>query len=120
MSPAELLAELRRRGVELIVVDDHRLHWSAPQGALSLELRRALLAQQEELIALLRSAPAGGPAARPIPLQAGPAGTVQYAHLAFWRWLIEAGRLDTPPAGPEAGPYAPFVAAWRHGASGAA
>ena len=27
-------------------------------------------------------------------------------HLCFWRWLIEHGRLDHPPAGPPSGELA--------------
>lgn len=70
MSPTQLLAELRRRQVDLVVVDDYRLHWHAPPGALTRELQQALHAAQVELIQLLRSAAVGQP--QRILVQPGP------------------------------------------------
>ncbi|HLI27146.1 MAG TPA: hypothetical protein VKZ60_08755 [Chloroflexota bacterium] len=113
MTPAQLLAELRRRRVELIVVDQQRLHWYAPPGALTPELLRALHAAQADLIQLLRHPQARGAERRRILVQPGPPGHVSYARLAFWRWLVVTGRADVPPAGPPAGPYADPVARWQ-------
>ncbi len=112
MTPAQLLAELRRRRVELVVVDRERLHWHAPPGALTPELQRALYAAQADLIRLLRQ---GVPAEqrRQILVQPGPPGHVSYARLAFWRWLVVTGRAEVPPAGPPSGPYAGPVAVWQ-------
>ena len=113
MTPAQRLEELRRRRVELIVVDQQRLHWYAPPGALTPELQRALHAAQAELVRLLRQPQAPGEARRRILVQPGPPGHVSYARLAFWRWLVMTGRAEVPPAGPPTGPYVDAVTRWQ-------
>jgi len=113
VSASELLEELRRRGVELVVIDRCRLHWYAPHGALTPELESALRTRQAELIALLLAPTQPQQGAQRILVQPGPPGHISYAHLAFWRWLVERGRAESPPAGPPAGPYARSVALWQ-------
>lgn len=112
MSADLLLAELRRRGVHLVVVDEYRLHWYAPPGALTPALERALHASQPALIQLIRQETVGD--ARRVPVQPGPPGHVSCAQLAFWRWLAATGRVEHSPEGPPAGPYAGAVANWQH------
>ena len=35
---------------------------------------------------------------------------VNVAHLRFLRWLVEHGKLDSPPAGPSSGSFAESLA----------
>lgn len=55
MTATELLEALRRRGVE-VRLDGEELRVRAPKGALSAELREALVALKPDLLDLLRSA----------------------------------------------------------------
>jgi DNA-directed RNA polymerase subunit RPC12/RpoP len=55
MSAVDLLAELRRRGVELVV--ERRLRCHAPEGTITPELRGLIVGRKEELIAVLLSEP---------------------------------------------------------------
>lgn len=72
MTAAALLAELRRRGVELWAEGD-RLGYRAPRGALTPELREAVAARKGELLELLRGGPARpAPAQEPGAAQGGP------------------------------------------------
>jgi predicted enzyme involved in methoxymalonyl-ACP biosynthesis len=66
MSVIELLSRLRNLNIELWV-DDDRLRFSAPPGALSPELRAALVEHKAEVLAFLRRNPASTEAAQPIP-----------------------------------------------------
>ncbi len=52
MTPIGLLAELRRRGVELAVHGD-KLRYTAPKGALTDELREGMRQHKQALIELL-------------------------------------------------------------------
>ena len=56
MTAAELLAELRRRGVKLTVNGD-RLRYEAPRGALTPELLEAMRQHKPELLRLLSRPP---------------------------------------------------------------
>jgi amino acid adenylation domain-containing protein len=64
MSATQLLIDLRRRGVNLSLVDG-RVTVHAPPGALTDELRAALVARRDELAALLAANDAAAPS--PIP-----------------------------------------------------
>ena len=55
MTAAELLAELRHRGVRLEAIDD-RLRYAAPKGALTPDLRAAMADRKAELLACLAGA----------------------------------------------------------------
>ncbi len=52
MRPAELLAELARRGVDL-TAHGEELHYRGPKGVLTPELRAAVAALKPELLAIL-------------------------------------------------------------------
>ena len=52
LNPTSLLVDLRRQGLELHVTED-RQRIAAPTGALTPELREALVAHKTELLALL-------------------------------------------------------------------
>lgn len=52
MTPQETLAELQRRGV-LLEPDGEGLRYQAPRGALTPELRQAMLEGKTELLALV-------------------------------------------------------------------
>ncbi len=52
MAPLEILAELSRRGVELLP-EGESLRYRAPTGALTPELKRAIADQKRELLDLL-------------------------------------------------------------------
>jgi hypothetical protein len=62
MTAATLLADLSRHGIELSVAGD-RLHCEAPAGALTPDLKAALIANKNALLDLLR---AGG-TVKPVP-----------------------------------------------------
>ena len=69
MTAADLISDLKRRGVELRVTGD-RLRWRAPRGAMTPELAESLRRCKSETIALL-SAPVykpRRPALSPVPL----------------------------------------------------
>lgn len=53
MTPSELLAELERRGIILRPEGD-AIHYTAPKGAMTDELREAIRRHKPEIIALLR------------------------------------------------------------------
>ena len=53
MTVAELLPELNRRRVELTAVGD-RLHYRAPKGTLTPELREAVTRFREEILGILQ------------------------------------------------------------------
>ena len=59
MTVAELLPELNRRGVELTAVGD-RLHYRAPRGTLTSELREAVVRFRGEILDLLHDDRPGG------------------------------------------------------------
>lgn len=52
MTPTKLLTELSRRGIEL-TADGSELHYRAPKGALTPELRAAVAVLKPELLAIL-------------------------------------------------------------------
>jgi hypothetical protein len=52
MTAIELLAELRQRGIRITAQGDH-LYLDAPRGAVTSELREALITSKEELLRLL-------------------------------------------------------------------
>ena len=83
MSAAELLAELRGRGIQLEAVD-RRLRYAAPKGTLTADLRAAVADAKDELLRLLtlpataRACPDCGSAVEAHELRCGPC-------LARWR-----------------------------------
>ena len=83
MTAAELLANLRGRGIRLEAVDG-RLRYAAPNGALTADLRAAVADARDELLRLLtppppaRACPDCGTAAVPHERRCGPC-------LARWR-----------------------------------
>lgn len=52
MNPAELLVELRRRGV-VLTAECERLWFDAPAGAMTADMRQALAASKPAILALL-------------------------------------------------------------------
>src|SRR4051812_45611488 len=54
MTASVLLTELHDRGVGLTLTGDDRLKIDAPKGAVTPELRNALVANKNELIAILQ------------------------------------------------------------------
>jgi hypothetical protein len=60
MTPRELLAECHRRGIAL-EPSGETLHYRSPKGALSEDLKAALVERKSEILALLRPAGDGQP-----------------------------------------------------------
>ena len=53
MNPAELISDLRQRGIELWI-EEGRLKCPAPAGTLSSEMKATLADRKEEFLAFLR------------------------------------------------------------------
>ncbi len=85
MTIAELLTELRAKGIDLWVEGD-RLRYSAPRGALSPDMRAALLERKSEILAFLHQAQAAAqPAAPPInPIVRDGALPLSFAQQRLW------------------------------------
>ncbi|MEM7417080.1 MAG: amino acid adenylation domain-containing protein, partial [Gemmatimonadota bacterium] len=82
MTLGALVSELRARGIH-VAVDGDRLRVSAPEGAITEELRQAIGARKAELIDLFRSSGSDGPKPRS---DAGPAGlSLQQERI----WLLQ-------------------------------
>lgn len=91
MSPAALLADLVRRGVRLSV-EDGRLHYRAPKGALDAALLRQLSEQKAEIVVLLTAQQAHEAADVPAPLLPDPAGRYRPFPLTALQLAYWAGR----------------------------
>ena len=76
MTGKKVLAELKTRGVVLERHGDH-LHYRAPKGALTSELRQALIANKFDLLALLNESPDYVATACICPTPIGPTGPDQ-------------------------------------------
>ena len=94
MTPAELVTELRSRGI-LLEADADRLHWSAPPGAMTPALYAQMADHKAALLGLVEQASTAADDSGPRPLaqdQVVPLSTTQER---FWSWMRAA-----PPGHP--------------------
>jgi hypothetical protein len=110
LTAAEVLETASRRGVELFTEGD-RLRYRAPPGALTPELREALISRRSELLALLQGLGRSPP---PDEWDAGRADAVLAAvNARLDRALSAGGEADTPARRNVAEAYRRVVAGYH-------
>ncbi|HYG64691.1 MAG TPA: amino acid adenylation domain-containing protein, partial [Thermoanaerobaculia bacterium] len=97
MTTLQLLSHLRDLGVQLWA-EDERLRFTAPQGALTGDLRNELAGRKQEILRLLRQGQAGGLASTPVrmPDEVAAAGRFPLSFAQQRLWFLQ--QLDPASA----------------------